>query len=439
MTGCPMGETVAPPRPTDPSGIRSYEVFQRLRVHEASPVIRPRQLWNAEFREDPYPVLHAVREHTPCYRDWIGNAFWVTRYDDVTSVFVDDSNYETRTRRWWLGYAHRGRDLSPLIPAISEIARIVDDRVLGVTEECMSQVSGRDTIDLIADVVVPTTLVLWAEAFGVPLENRVEFTRALLRLHRGRGWDPRHIADAGDAFESLAAMFDTLLESSDGERGGVLAIVDTLDLPGGRITGDDLAATLCESDIITVPGSVANLFSLLIANPDVMDTLGDERRLWKLAWLETMRHSPPILTASRWARHEVERFGLLLPAGARVLACAGAANRDPRVFSDPDEFRPGRKDLCQREARGHYRADGLPSAISLGTGAPSRFPAVPEDRPRSDFARARDTAVTIAMRIATTWGDHLRRCDPAQARAVIRTDGGERVCWSIPIRLGVAT
>ena len=84
----------------------------------------------------------------------------------------------------------------------------------------------------------------------------------------------------------------------------------------------------------------------------------------KLAYLETLRHSTPIVFAKRFARHEVERFGRLLPAGALVLCCAGAANRDPEIFADPDQFIVDRKDLCQREPRGHYRADGLESLLT---------------------------------------------------------------------------
>jgi hypothetical protein len=236
----------------------------------------------------------------------------------------------------------------------------------------------------------------------------------MLRLGRGVGWDTRGVADARDAFDELSRYGATVLGEPD--------------------CGDDMAATWCESDVDTLVGSVANMWSLLLTYPEELAALGDDRRLWKVAWLEALRHSPPLMTTARWTRHEVERFGLLLPAGAMVLCSAGAGNRDPRQFADPDVFRPGRKDLCQREARGQYRADGLASAISFGTGAPSRFPALPEDRPRSRFALVRDTAVAIS-RTLWQWAGSMESVSDSVPRPRAVTDGGVRICWSLPVRV----
>ena len=430
-----MGEVAAPPRPTDPSGVRSYEVYQRLRVHEASPVIRPRQLWSAEFRHDPWPVLHAVREHTPCYRDWIGNAFWVTRYDDVTSVFVDDANFETRTRRWAMDLAHRGRDRRHEVSVAVAETRAVDEAVERVTARVLDRVDRSRPVDLVRQVLAPIAYELVAEAAAIPADDRPWFVTTLLRLGRASGWDPRWLNDARRAFQELARYAEPLVAARrHGPADDMIAAIAQLDGVDGASAGDDVAATWCESDHDTLVGSLANMWSLLLTHRDELDRLGDDRRLWKVAWLEAMRHSPPVMTAPRWTRHEVERFGMLLPAGALVLCSAGAANRDPRQFAHPDEFRPGRKDLCQREARGQYRADGLASAVSFGTGAPSRFPALPEDRPRSRFALVRDTAVTISRQVWAWAGSMRPAIEPVPAPRMI-TDGGVLVCWSLPVHI----
>ena len=133
------------------------------------------------------------------------------------------------------------------------------------------------------------------------------------------------------------------------------------------------------------------------------------------------------------SRHEVERFGRLLPEGALLRCSSAAANRDPRVFKDPDTFIADRTDLCQREPRGTYRADGLAGGISFGTGAPSKHPALPEDRPRSAYALTRDLAV-MASRILLEELPTIRLADDyLPTRRSLRL-GEMLTCWTLPVR-----
>lgn len=152
----------------------------------------------------------------------------------------------------------------------------------------------------------------------------------------------------------------------------------------------------------------------------------------KLAYLETLRHSTPVITAQRFTRHEVERFGRLLPEGARLLCSAAAANRDPRIFDDPDRFIVDRRDMCQREPRGHYRADGLATGIAFGLGKPSKHPAVPEDRPRSRYAITRDTAVTASIILSESLPD-LKLAPDAKPQLSSLTVGEMHTCWQLAV------
>ncbi|MEY9849495.1 cytochrome P450 [Streptacidiphilus sp. MAP5-3] len=57
---------------------------------------------------------------------------------------------------------------------------------------------------------------------------------------------------------------------------------------------------------------------------------------------EILRYDSPVQLASRWAPAGAEVEGVTLPPGAQVLILAGAANRDPRRFDNPDVFDPHR-------------------------------------------------------------------------------------------------
>ena len=194
---------------------------------------------------------------------------------------------------------------------------------------------------------------------------------------------------------------------------------------------EDVVVTLLERDFETLHGGLANLCYLLLMHPEQLELVRGERRYVKFAWLETLRHSAPVLLALRFARHEVERFGRMLPEGALVICAAAAGNRDPRIFAHPEEFNVRRKDLCQREPRGQYRADGLASGIAFGLGKPSKFPALPEDRPRSLYAITRDVVV-VAMNALLDAAPGLRIDGQAEAPKSLKVQG-MHCCRKLPV------
>ena len=231
----------------------------------------------------------------------------------------------------------------------------------------------------------------------------------------------------------LADYVRPLLASRRGNPGeDMISAIASLDLAGGPATAEDVVTTLLEGDHETLHGALANLWFLLLTHPDQLHRVERDRRLMKFAYLETLRHSTPVATARRFARHEVERFGFLLPEGALAVCAAGAANRDPRIFSEPDRFQVERKDLCPREPRGQYRADGLPAGIAFGPGKPTRFPAIPEDRPRSLYALTRDAAVT-ASGVLLERLNNLRLKPGATPTLRSLRVGEMHTCWSLPV------
>ena len=80
-------DTVGEHRADDEAGYRSYEVFQRERVG-APPPVKPGQMRTQDYLDDPYSLLAKLRAYGPAWRDWPGNCFWVTHYNDVTSILA---------------------------------------------------------------------------------------------------------------------------------------------------------------------------------------------------------------------------------------------------------------------------------------------------------------------------------------------------------------
>jgi len=252
-------------------------------------------------------------------------------------------------------------------------------------------------------------------------------------MQRGTSWNPGLRDDGRKALDELTHYLQPIVAARKKQPGEDLISVMTQLAPGDQpVTVRDIVVTLLERDHETLHGALANLWFLLLTHPEEHQQAISDRRLMKLAYLETLRHSTPVLSAHRYARHEVERFGRLIPEGSQLVCSAAAANRDPKIFNDPERFIVDRKDMCQRESRGQYRADGLAAGIAFGLGKPSIYPAIPEDRPRSRYALTRDTAVT-ASQVLVSHLDNIQLAKGTTPNLSALTVGEMHTCWKLPV------
>lgn len=426
---------VAIPTPTRGSaGYRTYEVYQRERVGASTEKIKPSQLVTAEFANDPYPLLEILREYYPCYRDWLANAYWVTRFDDVTSLLSDEANFETRPKRWHYGAMNYGRDLGDQLPVTIARAnayeraepiarRVVADFAVAGAANLATEFAGRFALEVLLD------------SLAIPAADARQFLTAYLLMQRGVHWDASALQKGRDALDELSRYFHPLLAERRRNPGAdVVSAIGALELADGPATAEDVVVTLLEADHETLHGGLSNLWFQLLTHPDQFAEVSSDALLMKIAYLETLRHSAPTLQAKRYTRHEVERFGRLLPAGALVICSAAAANRDPRIFNDPDRFVATRRDICHREARGQYRADGLATGIAVGVGPPTKHPAVPEDRPRSMFALTRDAALTACAVLLDTVSGLALDTTATTPQLGCQRLGDMHTCLNLPTR-----
>jgi pulcherriminic acid synthase len=428
------GVAIARRAVTKGAGYRSYEIHQRMRVKQSTEKLNPLRLFTADFALSPYPVFEILRENYPCYRDWIGNSYWISRYDDVTSVFVDEANFETRPKLWFYGLEGFGRDLREELPVLKAQAKAIDANAGGVAHRLIDGFAARGEADLATAFAARYPVELLSRVLGLPEADFDDFAERYWLMQRGFDWDPVAERDGARAMRELADYFRPILSARRQAPGeDMISAIAGLELEDGPATAEDIVVTLLEADHETLHGALANLWCLLLTHPQQLDQVAGDRRLVKFAYLETLRHSAPVLTARRFARHEVERFGMLLPEGAMIVCAGAAGNRDPRIYSEPDRFMVERKDLCPREPRGQYRADGLPAGIAFGLGKPTKHPAVPVDRPRSPYAIARDTAVTASNAILDRL-PALRLAPDASPTLRCLRIGEMHACWRLPVR-----
>jgi len=90
------------------------------------------------------------------------------------------------------------------------------------------------------------------------------------------------------------------------------------------------------------------LLTALLENPDQLDAIRNDRKLIPQAIEEALRWDGPVVVQLRMAKVDMVLGGVEIPSGSLLDVVAGAANRDPAIFTDPDKF-----DIF-RDRRAHF-------------------------------------------------------------------------------------
>lgn len=108
------------------------------------------------------------------------------------------------------------------------------------------------------------------------------------------------------------------------------------------------ASLLMGAGFETTVNLIGNGVVQLLANPDQLDRLRAEPDLWPNAVEEVLRIDSPVQTTARTALEDLELDGEQLRRGHTVVLSLAGANRDPKVFADPDRF-----DVTRANAKEH--------------------------------------------------------------------------------------
>jgi cytochrome P450 len=108
-----------------------------------------------------------------------------------------------------------------------------------------------------------------------------------------------------------------------------------------------LVRSLLSAGLDTTINGIAAAIYALASHPVQWNLLRQNPSLAAAAFEETVRWESSVQTFFRTTTHEVEVAGVRIPNGEKVLLFLGAANRDPRRWSNPDRFE------IKRNASGH--------------------------------------------------------------------------------------
>ena len=141
----------------------------------------------------------------------------------------------------------------------------------------------------------------------------------------------------------------------------------------------------------TTTNLIGNGLLALLDHPDQLQRVRDDRSRLGSAVEELLRWDSPVQVDGRQAFTDMDVHGVPVAAGDEVVTLLGAANRDPRVYADPNRFDVGRGAAQLMSFGGgiHFclgaplaRAEGRVVLDQLLDRFPVIEPAWGDDRPR---------------------------------------------------------
>ena len=310
--------------------------------------------------EDPYPVYGRLREEAPVYRNDELDFWALSRHADVTAAFRDTARFSNangvsleptatgpqaaRTMSFLAMDPPRHGHLRGLISRGFTPRRVTDlaPRIVDLSRTYLDPLLEQGSFDFVTDFAGKLPMDVISEMIGVPPSDRAEVRRqADLLVHREEGVYDVPPAGMAAAFE-LAGYFATMLaERRRAPTDDLTTALLAAEVDGHRLSDHDIVSFLF---LMVVAGNettaklLANAWYWAWRNPDQRaEPFGDPTTVD--AWIEeTLRYDGSSQMVARTASQPIALHGVAIPAGGRVLLLIGSANRDPRVFPDPDRY-----------------------------------------------------------------------------------------------------
>jgi cytochrome P450 len=311
-------------------------------------------------RDQRLALIAEAREQHWLARTPVG--FAVTRYEDIVAVLRDrrfhsalslipqmqglaDSAFETR-RRSILAmegdeHARLRRLVAPAFtPAAADRLRPFMRTVIG---DLIDRIAPAGHCDLVAEVCEPYPIPIICELLGAPKQDLKRFSRWATDIFRifnqNLVEDLPAIQHAG---AELEAYVRALVERRRDDPGDdLLSALISVEEAGDRLSTDELimlAEAVLMAGTDTTRNQLACCIALLGAHPEQWRRFVEQPQLAPRVVDETMRYLGAVQGTLRVASQDIEYRDVSFPAGTLVALSLAGANRDPRVFTEPERF-----------------------------------------------------------------------------------------------------
>jgi len=341
--------------------------------------------------QDPLPYYAALRERGPVWRETHKGVFMISGLEEVLAVYADHECFSAIVAplgplvplprpdpgESWDQMIERRRSEIPLGNTIVSLdpprhtrhrallGKLLTPNRLKENEEFMwtlaagliDEFAERGEVGFVSGYARPFTLLVIADLLGVPREHHETF-RSWLGGEVGNAGDPEGRMSGDQVFANLHPYFARYIEERRAApRDDVLGQLANVRFPDGELP--QVADVVLIASMLFAAGqeTTARLITagmrILCEQPALAGSLRRDPEAIPNFVEECLRLEGPIKGSFRLALRDATLAGVAIPAGSIVMALVGAANRDARIFADPDRFDAGRANARRNIAFGY--------------------------------------------------------------------------------------
>ena len=354
--------------------LNPYPVLSELRAHGRPMWHEEMQLWLAATHADATAVLRSKslgRIYTPQEPSDLWETFnWL----HADSIMENEGAKHTRLRALVSKAFNRGQ-IDRLAPRIQKIV----DELLDNCEEL-------GEFDLLADFAEPLPVRVIAELLGVSPSDEINlrpWSQAIVKMYEFDVSVEEEVA-ARDASSEFAAMITSMVESRKANpTNDLVSELAQVEESGEKLTLRELIATcvlLLNAGHEASVNAFGNGFVAAMNDGQAAETLRTRpREVTTSAVEEFFRFDAPLQLFERTATTPTEISGVTIPAGAKIAALLGSANRDSLVFDDPEKINLERNSNNHISFGGgiHFCLGAPLARLELSTSLPALFERFP--------------------------------------------------------------
>jgi cytochrome P450 len=336
---------------------------------------------SAEFLLDPYPELNRVRERAPVFYDAGRERWFVTRHEDVRDCLRDkrlgrnfrhiltqeqigvpplDPRWQAfwDSERWsllWLEPPDHTR-LRKLVAAAFTPRSVASLREPAheLAAELLEPLAEAGEMELLHDYAQPFSIAVICRMLGVPLDRHRDLLDWSHRMVKMYEFDvPLEAAEAANraAAEFQEYVRELIRERRTTPRDDMVTALAQAEVEGARLSDDEIVSTvivLLNAGHEATVNTLGNGTLAFARHPDQWQRAVSGEVECQAAVEEMIRFDPPLQLFERWVLADDFLIGdVAIPLGAKIAMLFGSANRDPRIFEQPDEFDVGRANAAQ--------------------------------------------------------------------------------------------